>query len=188
MKVSFGQKIPIALTQIQNRQTGKFEPATVYEVDCKDKKDYEEVAYDGFNWCFSLDIAGNMCDKYNDKNQDSKSSFYILQNQNNETISRVQIDHLWQNKYSLEWLDTKQDNGYKYVGQNILSVAASEILKKGGNSLAIFSAIESANSFYSDTCQFEKVQGFFYMNEQQMKDFISRTEERTHSKFIDLKV
>lgn len=187
MNITFGKKIPIAITQIQNRQTGEFEPATVYEVDCTDKEDYEEVENDRFNWCFSWDIGWNMRDKYEGKHQWTNSTFYVLEDQNNETISRIQIDSLLDNKYSLEWLDTKQDNKYRYVGQNILSVAASEILKKGGIYFAIFNAIETAKSFYLETCGFEDIKGFFYMNNQQMKEFIAQTEKRTQSQIINLK-
>jgi len=39
MNISFGKKIPLSQCQIQNKETGNFEKATVYELDCKDKND-----------------------------------------------------------------------------------------------------------------------------------------------------
>ena len=43
MNISFGKKIPIAQCQIQNLATKKFEPATIYELDCHDESDLLEV-------------------------------------------------------------------------------------------------------------------------------------------------
>ena len=41
--ISFGAKNPIAKCKIQNRETGKFENATVYEYTCTDKSDIEKL-------------------------------------------------------------------------------------------------------------------------------------------------
>ena len=41
--ISFGAKIPIAKCKIQNRETGKFENATIYEYTCTEKADIEKI-------------------------------------------------------------------------------------------------------------------------------------------------
>ena len=35
--ISFGKKIPLTTCQIQDKKTGKFVPATLFEYDCKDE-------------------------------------------------------------------------------------------------------------------------------------------------------
>ena len=41
--ISFGAKIPIAKCKIQNKESGQFENATVYEYTCSDKSDVEKI-------------------------------------------------------------------------------------------------------------------------------------------------
>ena len=187
MQVSFGQKIPIALAQIQNKQTGEFEQATIYEVDCKDSLDIVEARNDSKHWNFPCEIVHNMNCKY--KNNDDSNSFYILQNRNFETIGRVQIAQKDDEIYSVEWLDTKENNGYRFVGQTILAVVGKEVLSKNGTSLAVLTAVPDAYSFYEDVCQFQTLgKNRYYMEKEEIDDFIKRTEKRTQGSIINLKV
>ena len=191
MKISFGKKIPIALTQIQNKRTEEFEQATIYEVDCKDESDVLEVKNDMEGWNFPCEIALNIERKYKLQNRQNEDchNFYILQNQNNETIGRVDIKK-WDNKlFSVEWLDTKENSGYRYVGQTILATATKEAIEKGGKSFAVLAAMEDAFPFYTDVCKFTDCgKSGFYMDEKQMQEFVKRTEKRTQSSIINLKV
>ena len=192
MQISFGQKIPIAITQIQNRKTGEFEPATIYEIDCKDERDYLEVKKDKKDWNFSWEIASNMHCKYvsssHYKVNDYKNSFYVLQNQNYEDLGRVHIEEKNNHSFAIEWLDTKNNNGYRFIGQSLLATVAKEILNKGGKAFMILGAMEDAIPFYKDVCQFTDCGKYgFHMDEQQMQEFISRTEKRTNGAIIDLK-
>ena len=193
MKVSFGQKIPIALTQIQNKKTEKFEPATIYEVDCIDERDHLDVKKDRSDWNFSWQIADNMHCKYvlfnHYNHNDEKNLFYVLQNQNYEELGRIHIEEKNNNSFAIEWLDTKNNNGYRYIGQTLLATVAKEILSKGGKSFIILGAMDDAVPFYKDVCQFTDCGKYgFHMDEKQMQEFISRTEKRTNGPIIDLKV
>ena len=191
MNISFGKKIPIALAQIQNRQTEEFEQATIYEIDCKDESDILEIKKDMDGWNFPCEFALNIEQKYKLQNRQSKDfhNFYILQNKNNKTIGRVDIKK-WDSKlFSVEWLDTRENSGYKYVGQTILATAAKEAIEKGGKSFAVLAAMEDAIPFYTDVCKFTDCgKSGFYMDENQIQEFIKRTEKRTQGSIINLKV
>ena len=191
MNVSFGQKIPIALGQIQNRKTGEFEQATIYEVDCKDEHDIIEARNDSKGWSFPTEFATNMhCKHVTHKqyNKNNDSSFYILQNQDYNTLGRIQIDNEDDEIYTVEWFDTKANNGYRFVGQTLLATAAKEVLHKNGSTLAVLGAVEDAIPFYTDVCQFQELgKQRFYMDKNEIKDFIKRTEKRTNATLIDLK-
>lgn len=193
MQVSFGQKIPIALGQIQNKKTGEFEQATIYEVDCKDESDILEVKNNMEGWSFPCEIATNMHikqlgqNKYNNKHE--FHSFYILQNPDYETLGRIDLKKWDNGLFSVEWLDTKENSGYRYVGQTILATIAKEVIDNDGSSLAILGAMEDAIPFYTDVCKFTDCgKSGFYMNEKQMQEFINRTEKRTQGSIINLKV
>lgn len=192
MKVSFGQKIPVALTQIQNKSTEEFEPATIYEVDCKDEYDYTELKKDRLDWNFSWYISENMQCKYltfkHYNHIDDKNLFYVLRNQNNEDIGRIHIEEKTNNAFAIEWLDTKDNNGYRFIGQTLLATVAKEVLNKGGKAFIIQGAVDDAIPFYKHVCRFTDCGEYgFHMDEQQMKDFIARTEKRTNGPIIDLK-
>ena len=58
--ISFGKKIPITSCQVQDKTTGNFLPATLYEYDCKDEQDILEVVFTGKQWYFSNSIIKNM--------------------------------------------------------------------------------------------------------------------------------
>ena len=165
--------------------------ATIYEVDCKDKHDIFEVRNDSKNWNFPHEFATNMHCKYVTHKQykvNNASSFYILQNQDYETLGRIQIDTEDYDKYTVEWLDTKKNNGYRFVGQTLLATAAKEVLDNNGSTLAVLGAVEDAIPFYTDVCQFQEVgKDRFYMDKDEIKDFIRRTEKRTNATLIDLK-
>ena len=192
MTISFGQKIPIALAQIQNKKTEEFEQATIYEVDCKDEYDYIETRNDSKDWNFPFEFWRNMQRKYfiwKEHKAVEPNHFYILQNQDYKTLGRIQVDENDDKKYTVEWFDTKKNNGYRFVGQTLLATAAKEVLNNNGSTLAVLGAVEDAIPFYTDVCQFKEVgKDRFYMNKNEIKDFIKRTEKRTNGSLIDLKV
>lgn len=192
MRVTFGQNKLVALAQIQNKKTEKFESALIYEIDCEDEFDYTRARNDSTGWHFTEEFPNNILCKFLGLakfNRQDPCSFYILKNDDNETIGRVQIDKQDRGLYTVEWLDTKENNGYRFVGQTLLASAAKEALEKGGTALLVPSPMEDAEGFYKDVCEFQDCgKSGFYMDEKQMKSFISRTEKRTKCPIIDLKV
>jgi len=186
MKISFGQKIPIAKTQIKSLKENAFVGATVYELDCKDESDFDEVDLSQTNWNYNLDILNNMRLKYQ-SSIDTKEYFYILQGRDSETLALAQINVDDRNVASLEWLDSKENKPYKFVGQTMMATLAKEILKKGGHCFVVSCAKDDSKPFYINKCGFEDMgKDRLYMDEVQMKKFILKTEEKTGT-ILDLK-
>lgn len=191
MNISFGKKIPIAQCQIQNIKTGKFEPATVYEFDCKDESDLVETRKPKSQWQYANYIHENMSDKYRYGafSQDfDDCCFYILQDKNGKTIGMAQTEEIYEDAYDLAYLDTKKGKHYKFVGQTLLATVAREVQKKSGDILSVFGAVDSAMDFYKKVCGF-KIGEFDmpYIFAEDIPNFIKQTEERTKARIIDLK-
>ena len=190
MNISFGKKIPIAQCQIQSIKTGKFEPATIYELDCKDETDVIETLKPQDKWIYARSINRNMCNKYIQQQQgeESSSTFYILENKDGKTLGMAQTDELLKKAHNLAFLDTEKDKQYKYVGQTLLASIAKNIMDKDGIRLSVFEPVPTAVPFYDKICGFQNIGNLLLTaDRQEMKDFISRTQERTKSTLIDLK-
>ena len=191
MNISFGKKIPIAQCQIQNLTTGKFEPATVYELDCTDESDLLEVVKPSQEWEYAAYIHANMCDKVDFQKifqSDGTDNFYILQNQQGETLGMSQVEEIYDGAHDLSYLDTKKDKQYKYVGQTLLATVAREVYKKASDIFSVYGAVDSAKDFYEKICGF-KIGEFDmpYLSYEEIPAFIEQTESRTHAPIIDLK-
>ena len=190
MNISFGKKIPIMQTQILNIQTKDFEPATVYELDCKDERDILETLKPQHSWTYARDINQRMCDKYiqQQKGEKNSSSFYILQSQNGETLGMAQTEEQIKNAYNLSLFDTKKDKNYKYVGQTLLASISKDIMSKDGIRLSVLEPHPTAIKFYDKICGFQNFGDIFMSaDKEQMNKFIKQTEQRTNSPLIDLK-
>ena len=92
-------------TQIQNLQTGKFELATVFELDCKDETDILETIVPQTSWTYAKDINKNMCEKYikQQNGEKSNTSFYILQNKSGETLGMAQTEEQIKKAHNLSF-------------------------------------------------------------------------------------
>ncbi|MBQ8886985.1 MAG: hypothetical protein IJY61_04720 [Candidatus Gastranaerophilales bacterium] len=192
MQISFGKKIPIAQCQIQNLKTGKFEPATVYELDCTDESDLLEVVKPTREWLYATYIHDNMCDRIELQNvykEYDNSSFYILQNKDGETLGMSQVEEIYEGAFDLSYLDTKKKKPYKYVGQTLLATVAREVYQKATDAFSVYGAVDSARDFYEKICGF-KIGEFDmpYLPYEEIPAFIEQTESRTHAPIIDLKV
>lgn len=189
MNISFGRKIPIIQTQIQNKSTGKFETATVFELDCKDESDVLETMKPSSSWIYAREINQNMCDKYIklQKGEDSNLSFYILQSQNGETLGMAQTEELIKNAHNLSLFDTKKDKDYKFVGQTLLASIAKNIMGKDGIRLSVFDPHPTDVEFYHKVCGFQNFGDIFLSADKtQMNAFIERTEQRTNAQLVDI--
>ena len=191
MNISFGQKIPIMQTQIKNLQTGNFEPATVFELDCKDEEDIEETSsLEKNSFGFANKITANMRYKHRQfkKGINDKNSFYILQNKSGETLGIAQTEEGLKKGHQLEYLETKYDTNYKYVGQTLLASITKDIMNKDGIRLSIFEPVPTAVTFYDKICGFQNIGNLLLTaDRQEMQDFISKTEQRTQAPLINLK-
>ena len=150
MKISFGRKIPKIRCQILEKETGKFTPATVYEIDCKDEADFLEIKRLDRRWHFKSDIAKNMEQKHAVQTylkQKSNLSFYAIQDKNNELVGLAQTKTV-NGITDINYITTKPRNEYKYVGQTLVAAIGKEALKKGNTQLTITTSIDEAVDFY----------------------------------------
>lgn len=190
-QISFGQKIPRYTCQIYNTETGKTVPATVYEYNCKDESDYEEVKRLNRRWIFKENIAHGMEIKYNLQtyfNSKGTDSFFALQ-KGNELLGLTQIATL-NGTSNVDYITTKPNNPYKYVGQTLLACVGKQILKQNGYEMTVNTAIDSAVPFYQ-RIGFKKYGEFpldvYKMNQDEIKTFIDVTELTTEAPIIDVK-
>lgn len=189
MNVSFGAKVPIAKCQIQNEKTGKYESAVIYEIDCNDESDIDTVTKPESEWKYAKFIQSDMQEKIQYKNIYSGyniSSFYILENQDGETLGMSEMREFYDGSYDLTYLDTKKEKQYKYVGQTLLATTAREAYKKGTKVFTICSAVLSALDFYTQVCGFKDC-GLFIptMQRGEIPQFVRRTENRTKAPILD---
>ena len=193
--ISFGAKIPIAKCKIQNRETGQFENATVFEYTCTDKSDVEKIKriIAKQDWEFGVDIYSdadwkNFASTF-DKNSQN-THFYSLENKRRRTIGLCETTE--NENITVELLETKQSNTYRFVGQTILSTLAKKAFSKS-SPLVIQNAIPKALDFYRKTCGFnqEIKDGddiSFIVDKAQLQFFINQTNQRTNGELINLSV
>lgn len=191
MNISFGRKIPITQCQIQDTNTGKFEKATVYQIDCKDESDVLEIRNLPDTWQYKLGIAKNMDRKHQlleHYNQENDSTFYALEDSKNRILGLGEIEETETGVYDLKYLESNSLGSKKYVGQVLLAAIAEDVLCKNGRKLTVNDAVDSAFDFYANTCGFEDVYGYYLkMNRAQINNFIEQTEDRTQALFINLR-
>ena len=186
--ISFGRKIPRYTCQIQNKQTGEYVPAIVYEYNCKDESDADEVRKLDRRWTFRDEIANKMDVKHVVQtyfNQKSNSSFYSIQ-VGKELIGLTQIS-TYNGVSNVDYITTKPRNEYKYAGQTILACVGKEILKKNGNQMTVTTAIDDAYPFYKKIGFREYGDHLYRMNKDDISTLIEITELTTESPILDKK-
>ena len=186
--ISFGRKIPRYTCQIQNTQTGKYIPAVVYEYDCKDESDIQEVKNLNRKWLFKDCIAHCMDVKHsvqNFFNEKSNDSFYSIQ-VGPQIIGLTQI--CTTNGISnIDYITTKPRNEYKYAGQTMVACAGKELLKKNGYLMTVSTAIDDAYPFYRKIGFREYGDHLFKMNRDDISTLIDITEIETNAPILDKK-
>lgn len=188
-QISFGRKIPLYNCQIQDIKTGEYTPATCYEYDCKDEDDYIEVR--NLHLIFKKDIALNMEIKHNEEtylNTKSNDSFFALQ-KGQEVLGLAQIST--KNGFdNVEYITTKPNDKYKYIGQTLLACIGKEVLNKNNYQMTVNTPIESADPFYK-RIGFKKYGEYpldvYKMNTDEIKTFIDETEHTTKAPIMDVK-
>lgn len=186
---TFGKKLPIIRSKVQDKETGKFEPVTVYKIDCSDDSDVQEIRNLGDSWRFKNLIAKDMARKNHlikYFQQDNEQSIYVLQDSQNRTLGIGEMEEVDDDVYNVNYIESSGDK--KYVGQVLLASMGDEVLIKNGKKLTVTDPEETAYNFYTDVCGFEDVYGYFLrMTPSRINQFIEQTEERTQSMFIDIR-
>ena len=111
--ISFGRKIPRYTCQVQNKTTGEYVPATIYEYNCKDERDYEEIKKLDRRWLFKDNIAHFMEVKHSVQtlfNEKSNDSFFSMQ-VGKDIIGIAQVCTL-NGISNIDYITTKPRNEY----------------------------------------------------------------------------
>ena len=189
--ISFGQKTPLTKCHIRDNVNNKFVPATFYEIDCECENEIDEVKKSIEGWRFSGAILQNM-QKEHDKVQNSinfnNKTFYEMETDDKEVVGICQI-RKFPPELILEYIETKGDEKYKYVGQTMMAslgnVARHENLKK----IYIPVPLLTARSFYVDKCGFKRASGNgLAMKTGASYDMQKKTEAKVNHPIIDLMV
>ena len=177
--IHFGKKIPVSNCKIKDIQRNKAVDATLYEFDCQDFSDIEEVMNIQGEWNYKEDVVSRMLNVYNTKNfKKSSMAFYTMENPQGEVIGLSQIKK--ENPdIVLNYLESKQDGKYKYIGQNLISFLCNMALEEGYKRIYIPIPTKSAYDFYTKKCGFKKIwhDCALAMSQIRMKIFKKKTDK-----------
>ena len=95
--ISFGKKIPVSACKVKDLRTGKFVPVKMYEYDCLDQSDIDEVQSlpDSFN--YKTSILKEMSAKKIAKEKyflDTGVSHYVMQTKEGETLGIASLQKM----------------------------------------------------------------------------------------------
>lgn len=186
MNISFGKKIPIMQCQIVNTRTSEFVPATIYEYDCKDRKDADDINnIDGY-WFFKNEIFFNAQDKIQFPKKYQNIRIFSLENNKGRTLGLMQCQKSG-NQYDISLLEKRFLDKHKYIGSVLLAAAAKETLKSKAEKLIVSSPLPEAKDFYINECGFKTTSTkSLEMSQEQIKKFIRQTEQKTNSPIINI--
>ena len=178
ISISSGQKNPKMQFQIQRKDTKEFVPAIFSEVDCNDDNDYDEVKTLDRRWTFKDLVAQRIAAKGVTQrffNETSNISVYEMHDLNGQLIGIAQT----QTKdgiCSIEYIESKPQNEYKYVGQSMVAAIGREALDKKCYKLTVDAPIDEAKPFYINTCGFKKYRDFsLEMNSAEIYRLLAKT-------------
>jgi len=189
--ISFGAKIPVASCQIQERATGDFIPAAVYEYDCKDYEDIKKVESAKGIWHYKNTITNDMKLKYsnfffNFMPPENHKHYYTIEKEDGEIIGMTQTSHK-DNSVNISFIETRSNGKYKYAGQALIAAVGMKILADNNDKLYVKCPVNDALDFYKKSCKFsEDSTGVLYMDRRQIKKFLTRTKKRTRAPIINL--
>ena len=191
ISISFGKKIPKMQFQIQKKDTKEYVPAIFSEVDCTDDTDYTEVKNLDRHWAFKNNIAERIEQKNSIQRyfkQKTNISIYEMHDNIGQLIGIAQTQT--QNGVcNIDYIVTKPNNEYKYVGQAMITAIGKETLSNNGRVITIMTPVDDAIPFYTNACGF-KIFGelFLKMTSNQILELIKRTEQKTKAPIINIEV
>lgn len=148
-QISFGKKIPIKTCTIQDIRQNKQIDAKIFQYDCWDKTDIDEVRKVDKNFRFARNIVANMeMEEYyiRKHNRSLNYSFYTMEI-NDEIIGLAQIEKL-PTEILIEYLESEHNKNYKYIGQNFINMLNAMALKEHYEKLRVPAPLNDAYGFY----------------------------------------
>lgn len=188
--ISFGKQIPYIKCNVQERLSKKFEPATFYELDCKNISDYETVRKAKGNWKFMHYFLPNIRNKMlinNIPGINTSDNFYILKTDSDDKLIGIVQTKNKDNNISIKFIESQSEGKYKYAGQNMVASLAKKLIKDDGKAIFVDAPLTSALPFYIGQCGFQiHDYGKLILPIQKAGNFIKQLEEDTETRLIDL--
>ena len=172
--ISFGKKTRVAQCQIKDILQNKNVNATIYNFDCQDFSDIEEMKKISGNWMFKDDIISKMETVYHLKNyKKSSSSFYAMENnETKEIVGIAQTKDMYPDLV-LDFLESSPDKRYKYAGKNMMAFLSGLALNSGYKRIYIPIPRRVAMDFYIKKCGFNTIhkESSLMLPKRKMKHF-----------------
>ena len=190
--ISFGKKIPVTTCKVRNNETRKFVPARLYEFDCKDEADIQEVKNLPLGWSFATTISSEMRAKKVAREKYDIStghSFYVLKDNNYSTIGICSLKNDKDN-FGVKFIETLTNGTCKYAGQAILASLALLALHDKRDKFEIRYPTDEAKDFYTSKCGFKQGDNLYHlqMDKKGMKKLVKKVQQRTHARVVDIRV
>lgn len=206
--ISFKKHIPIAKCEVKDRLSdGRNAQMTISELDCHDWQDVYEIDDLPMNrFEFRESLILNMANKFLKQGHDEEpdyehyfvttaydynklyhpdrpdSNFYVMESPKSGIVGICQT-HKENDKVLVDYISTKKECLYKYVGQTMLSALAKKALAENATEFVINNPVTSAMKFYTKKCGFKEdsEDENLYMDKTDMQEFTKRTQAKTNS-------
>lgn len=170
--LTFKATIPISKTCVQNKITGKMEPAIFCEVDCKDKYDFKIFEKLEDTWEYATCLKTSAEWKYGNQkvNLDDPRGHYILKKKNGEILA---LCRTWEQygETRIDFLESNPEAKYRFAGQMILAGIARETIKKQGDRLTVPNPEIGTQDFYGGACGFKRLDYGYIIENQELINF-----------------
>ena len=154
--ISFGKKFKVGECQIKDIRQNKVAKATIYQFDCKDYSDIEEISRLDDDWQFKNVILSKMIGIYNSLSyKQNHCSFYTMENDEGRTIGLLQTKD-YKPELDLDYIESKGEGRYKYIGQSMLSFLCKFALENDFKNIYVPIPVLEAWDFYTKVCKFRK--------------------------------
>ena len=190
--VSFGRKIPVSACKVKDLKTGSFVPVKMYEFDCTEQSDIDEVRNLPSCFGYKTAIATDMETKKKAKEKysiDMGVSHYIMQTENGETLGIASVRNN-EETYGVKLIQTTQNSTHKYIGQAMLASMAKIAINDNREKFEIRFPTFEAMGFYKNKCGFKhgENQHHLEMSLKDMKKFIFKTQLKTRGTVVDIRL
>ena len=147
--ISFGRKIPVAQCNIMDKKTNQNTRATVFEYDCKDKEDIDElekIAESGrfeYGYC----VYFNAEEKYSSQiYYYDEFGIYTIENSNGKTIGICSTREN-ENETNINFIETEHEK-YRFIGRSFIELLGKKTLDNNRKWLFLRNAQEGAKEIY----------------------------------------
>ena len=189
--ISFGKKIPVVTCKVKDLSSKKFVPVKMYEYDCREQSDIDEVKNLPVPFSYKTAIATEMETKKIAREKysiDTGISHYIIESEQGIPLGIASVKNN-EESYGVKFIQTSQNLTHKYVGQAMLASIAQIALNDNRKNFEIYFPTDDAMGFYTHKCGFKHCDSYrnLEMFEKDMKKFIFRTQLKTRAPIGDLR-